>query len=431
MKIAIVGTGIAGLSAGWLLQQAGHQPVLLERNSSLGMDANSFDFSAAELDDANSDQICRVDLPLRMFNRSMWPNLANLYNTIGVESEPVDPSKSFSDFDGRADVTLGASYSASLPLKMLLNGTARKVGVGIRQMMEEVPAALAGDDLAGVDFYSYLKRQNYSDVFIYKFLFPSLASTVCTCSYESLKRYPAKTVLTAMQLLVDQPQLLRTKHGAQDVVQRLTTDIEDIRLDSTVTAVELLENQVRIEIADQEPIVVDHLIIATQANSASKILSDISQMERAMLDCFTYENIDVVVHRDSSLMPPDRADWRHFNLISESDNSAAMCSVWMNRFCPDWDIETPIFQTIGPIKGPAPDLVLRQSHLQRPIVNESSIHGLQLLDDLHNDTDRRIWFAGSYASPGVPLLESGVVSSMNVVRSLQVKLPVTMGSSVG
>ncbi len=431
MKIAIVGTGIAGLSAGWLLNQSGHQVTLLERNSTLGMDANSFDLTTDTIGESGPASTNRVDLPLRMFNHSMWPNLARIYQTNGVETESVDPSKSFSDYGSKANFVLGKSYQSAAPLRFLFNSKARNVGRGIQKMMAEVPQDLAEDRLDGIDFLSYLQQRNYSDTFIFKFLFPSLASTVCTCSYESLERFPAKTVLHAMWLLADQPDLLRAKHGAQDVVNRLTIGIPDVRCGTTVASVVMLDHEVQIDFADHESLCVDHLIIATQANSAAKILPQISQREKAMLNSFTYEHIDVVVHRDPSLMPIRKSDWRHFNLISKPENTAAMCSVWMNRFCPDWNLETPVFQTIGPIKAPAANSILSESRLQRPIVNESSLEGLRLLEDLHNDTNRRIWFTGSYASPGVPLLESGVVSSMRVVEALQVDLPIALGPSVG
>ena len=102
-----------------------------------------------------------------------------------------------------------------------------------------------------------------------------------------------------------------------------------------------------------------------------------------------------------------------------------MCCVWMNRFNPDWQIDQPIIQTINPVVEPRPDTILAGYNLQRPVVNKQSLAGLELLKQLHQHADRRIWFCGSYAAEGVPLLESAVVSSLRVANRLSIQLPET------
>lgn len=428
MKVAIVGSGVAGLTASWLLNRAGHDVTLLERHSNAGLDTHSVNISvngtgvdnatATGGPDANQKPF-RADVPLRMLNRSLWPTLFRLYETIGVELESVESSKTFAEYGGKSKLILGESW-VSQPLRFLWQRDARRIVKDIRRMMAEAQDDLEDPQIGTLQFSNYLCQRNYSDAFIYKFLFPSLASTVCTCSYESLKRYPTGIMLRTMMMLTNREPLYRVRNGSADVASRLSLHLDDIQFDAGVRSVTSSESCVRIELENGATVAADHLIIATQANSAAKILGSATATEKAMLNCFKYEDIEVVVHRDESLMPTRRSDWSNFNLIFEKSKQSAMCSVWLNRYYPEWQTENPTFQTIMPLVEVSDEKVVCRRRLQRPVVDHQSLQGLKLLDQLHQERERRIWFCGSYASPGVPLLESGVVSAMSVVNAMQV-----------
>jgi predicted NAD/FAD-binding protein len=269
-----------------------------------------------------------------------------------------------------------------------------------------------------IDFQSYLDLRGYSAPFRELFLFPALASTVCTCSYESLWRYPAATVLRAMMSLASGDRLLRARNGSKDIVQRLVAPLTDVWRDTSLESVDVDDQKVQLTLNSGELISVDHLVMATQANTALKVLKNLTVHERQMLESFTYENVKVVLHRDESFMPPARKEWGTFNIMTNAARDAAMCTVWMNRFCPEWKVKTPLFQTIMPLVDVDPTKLYCERALQRPIVNPKSIVGLMRLSELHREKGRRIWFCGSYASGGVPLLESGVQSSFGVSRTL-------------
>lgn len=292
----------------------------------------------------------------------------------------------------------------------------------IRRMTFDAPQDLADGVSSQVTLADYLKSKAYSQDFIYDFLYPTLASTVCTCSYESLDAYPAPVILKALLNLFGTQPLLKTKYGTQDVVKRLSRGIGDIRYGTAVCAVNRTRAGVQVETAQGQSDVFDHLIVATQANQALDFLGNSSEDECKMLRAFSYDDVPVIVHRDPALMPVKNEVWAHINLIIAQDRRAAMCSVWMNRFNPDWQIEQPIIQTINPLFEPQPATIIAQYNLQRPVVNVHSLAGLALLQHLHKQADRRIWFCGSYGAQGVPLLESAVVSSLRVANRLSVNI---------
>ena len=416
MKIGIIGTGIAGLSAAWLFNRAGHRVTLYEKDHTLGMDAHSMTFEQDGVP-------LRTDVPPRIFNPTQWPNLLNLYRHAGIMFDPIDPSQSFSLFDEPSFLNVDVAYQPQL-----------SGGLGItkhlNQIMSDITRLADGalQDLTdGLSYQTtladYLQCRDYSQAFTYDFLYPILASTVCTCSYESLNAYPAPVILKTLLNLFGTQPLLKTKYGTQDVVKRLSRGIDDIRYGICGCAVYPSPAGVRVETTQGHAEIFDHLIVATQANQALDLLSHPSEAECKMLSAFSYDDVPVIIHKDPVLMPSQKKDWAHINLIIAQDRHATMCSVWMNRFNPDWQIARPIIQTINPLSESRPDTIIAQYDLQRPVVNEKSLAGLDLLQQLHQQTGRRIWFCGSYAAEGVPLLESAVLSSLRVADRLLVPLP--------
>ena len=224
MQIAVIGTGIAGLTTAWLLNQSGHEVSLFEKQSSLGMASHGIQIPINEI-----SQQC--DVPSRMFNPLLWPNLSELYDLIGVESTEVDPSKSFSDFspsdkfNSKVVLKLNDSFNLHVIPQLLLQPNSRNIVKDIATMMSNAETdleKLRDPKLATVTtFRDYLVRNGYSNEFIYQFLYPALSSTVCTCSYQSLDVYPADILLAAMQMLIGASPLRRTVHGTQHTANLL------------------------------------------------------------------------------------------------------------------------------------------------------------------------------------------------------------------
>lgn len=459
MKIAIIGSGIAGLAAGWLLAKSGHQVVLFEKQNALGMDAHSLEISSNQVLEISSSQALqiaanqgsqaqafaaqapaawtiRTDVPPRLFNPQLWPSLVWLYQAAGIEFEAADPSKSFSSARQPAYLKLSRGYRPTLAT--VFNPQARSIANESLRMLKQVRAAEAADDWDdSMSLKTYLQTHHFADDFIYQFLYPALASTVCTCHYQDLDEYPSRIILSALLKMIDGQGLQKTRHGTADVVQRLSASITDIRLGAEVKSVSQLPRSdvaspapgpdrtvsdnrgtVRLELA-QERLYFDHVIFATQANHVLPMLPEAGAEVRCALNGFAYQQAPVIVHSDRELMPRAEQDWAHFNIISSGDSQAAMCTVWMNRFNPTWKVSTPIFQTIMPWRRPSEDKIYAERNLQRPLVNMSSLGAWQQLDKIHQQPGRRIWFCGSYAQYGIPLLESGVASSLQIVKWIQ------------
>lgn len=423
MKIGIIGSGIAGLVAAYQLERQGHQVTVFEKQPATGMAAHEV---AVEIE----GKLVRGDVPSRMFNQLQWPGLLALYREVGVEIEPVSPTQSFSRWNGETYLTLDVAYRPQSRLRTVLSRRGRRILNDSQRLFANGPVDLSNGIDPTLGFADYLDQHDYSNEFKYEFIYPTLSSTVCTCSYQSLDRYPAVILLSILRNLTaagtppdNRPLLWKTKHGTSDVVSRLLANVDDVRLSTQVISVNRDEGGVMVSHRERNvqdaprTTRFDHVVIATQANAVAGLVADLSASEREMLGCFHYETTFVAVHTDATMMPVQNKHWATFNqLVCEYDGQLrrAMCSVLMNRFHRDWDVSQPIFQTINPLGDINADRLIATATLQRPVINRDSYRGWQLRDELHRQVDRRLWYCGSYASPGVPLLESGVQSVLDL-----------------
>ena len=166
------------------------------------------------------------------------------------------------------------------------------------------------------------------------------------------------------------------------------------------------------------------MIIATQANRAISLRDDLPPQEHQCLASIPYDNVEVIVHSDDRLMPENRRSWRTFNMFVREGTDAlppdsAMCTVWVNRFDPHCQLHGNLFQTIRPLIDADPDKIVSRANLSRPAVTTASTQAIGFLNQLQRDRERRIWYCGSWAAVGIPLLESAVVSAKRIVDQIE------------
>ncbi len=476
MKIAIIGSGIAGLTAAWALQRAGHQVTIYERGPQLGMSSQAVEIDTHTIEHntikhntlepnriepnelgtetsrdrqpprpgstpTQGDEVGQwhpvVDVPPRMFNDALWPRLSWLYHQIGVASTPVTDSKSYSRAGQASYLQLATGYWPRAG--SLLRPELGPIAAAAWRLYQQIPRDLQVGHLHdGLGLREYLEQQRYSPDFVWRFLYPSLSSTVCTCDYTALNEYPAALLLTSLHKMVAGQPLRRSLEGTRDVVRRLTANLTDIRLNESVRHVRRISPTERGDADDnshgssEAPQVecevetangrqrFDHVIFATQANHVVALLPEATAEELQVLRAFRYQEAVVVVHHDPELLPPRPREWAVFNLISDAADRQAMCTVWMNRFQTRLPDKPLWLQTIMPHRQPHPAATVSERPLQRVVVNRDTLPAWAQLQQLHRQPDRRLWFCGSYACYGIPLLESGVESAFQIVDHLGV-----------
>ncbi|MFK8030863.1 MAG: NAD(P)/FAD-dependent oxidoreductase [Gammaproteobacteria bacterium] len=418
MKIAVVGSGIAGLSAAWLLSK-NYQVTLFEKFEHLGMDAHSLEVKSEK-------KSARIDVPLRVFFNGFYPNITALYKELGIEFKPVNYSASFGGLNDETyfrydNYKLGPFLLPFLKGRKSFNSKALRIGWDALRFFRQSPKSIADGIADHVTLEDYLHSHRYSEEFAEGFLYPAFAG-ICTCSLDSVKAYPARVILEYLNSDLLFSSVRRVTGGTQEVVSLLSQDVHEVKLRSQVIDVFRTSDGVEVRTSN-ETSTFDHVVLATQANQTSHILKHATPEEQELLASFTYEPSRVVVHKDTRLAPPgDESQWAPVNFLLADNHSAPMATIWMNAI-QAMPGSAPVFQTWNPIIQPDPSLVFGEANFERPVVNHESMQGLERLARLHEQPDRRIWFCGSYASHGIPLLESAANSSFAIAERLGGRRP--------
>ncbi|MBL8343076.1 MAG: NAD(P)-binding protein [Rubrivivax sp.] len=448
--VAVVGAGLAGLVAAYRLTQQGHRVTLFERHAAAGFVAHSVGVPGPYGGSGGSGgpgAAVRVDVPIRVFYAGYYPTLTRLYAELGVATEAVSYASSFHGEDGalyfryRNWLVGGRSFSWVAPGDLLGARGARawRIAAEALRFRRRATRALATGDLGTLSIGEYLAAEGYGHDFVHGLLLPAIA-TVCTCSYDDARRFPAAVVVDYLARGLTREPVRRAALGADEVARRLLAGAGELRLGCALQslrreapgqAVASREaglscspstRGVLLRLADGRVERFDHVVLATQANQALALLDDASATERAVLGGFAYRPIEVVMHRDERLLPARRGDWSAVNLLVTPAHAQPQSTIWVNRVQPalagaarpgpgpglDW---APVFQTVHPIVPPRDEAVISRARFERPVVDAASQRALAALAPLHAEAGRCVWFCGSYAQPGIPLLESAVRSA--------------------
>ena len=369
----------------------------------------------------------RVDVPMRVFFDVYYPLLARLYAHLGIETEEVNYSASFSSLAGELffqyDNYRFERYRIPfLTWSGLTHPVAWRIGADAIRFFGRLSRDLAAEELRHLTLEQYLRTRGLSTAFWEQFLLPAYAG-ICTCSYESLRRYPARTILGYLGSGLLTAGVRRVRDGAQRIVERLAANAEDVRCGTAVA--EIRRNDTGVELTDArgEARTFDHVVLATQANHSLRILADASSNEREMLSAFRYESSTVLLHTDPRLAPRQRAWWAPVNFLLRDGSRAPMATILLNPVHRSLAREPTLFQTWNPLIEPDASQVLSESTFERPVVDGASLDALERLTTLHDETERRVWFCGAYAAPGIPLLESAALSGARVAEKLACGLP--------
>jgi predicted NAD/FAD-binding protein len=415
-RIAVVGAGLAGLAAAWWLARR-HEVTVFERHGRPGFTARSVDWPWR-------GRAHRIDVPLRVFYPGYYPTLLGLYRELGVDSEPVSYAATLVDADGspyfryRNLSVAGASIGVMAPQDLLLGARARRIALALLRFGRREPAALAAGMPGSATVGDWARARGYPADFVDGFLAPAIA-TVATCTLTQALEVPAAVVLDYLARGLVRDPVRRALHGADDVERRLLRDGGfALECGAPVAAVGRDGDGVRLHDGHGATRRFDHVVVAAPAPQALAMLADASADEAAALGGFRYAPVDVVTHDDPSLLPPRRRDWSPVVLRVAEGHPAPESTIWINAVQPALRHAPPVFQTVHPQREPAPWRVLGRARFERPLVDGRSARAWRALQALHAEPGRRLWFCGSYAEEGIPLLESAVRSAAAVARRL-------------
>lgn len=412
LKVAVIGSGMAGLAAGWLCHRAGHRVVLYEAQARRGMDAHTLRIPTARGEGL-------VDVPLRVMSPHAWPSVLALCAELGVETFATDTFASFSWLRGETwlrngGLRLGKRVVPFLASGRSVNRSSAEVGLGL--LLWRLRPPTEGESLG-----EWATRAALPQVFLRGFLLP-LLTTICTCDEATLLAWPAAQLMSLFGRILLGKTLRRLTGGTPALVDGLVKGLE-VRAPERVVAVTERADALRVATASGHEDTFDRVLVATQANQVAGFLGDTFASERAVLERFRYDSGELVTHRDARFMPRRREDWTPLSYLIERDLSRQMFTVWVNPVEPSLRGEAAVFQTWNPLFAPSEEAVVARVKLQRAVVDAATTAAHRELEGLHAEPGRRLFFCGSYAAPGVPLLESAVRSAMGIAWRLGAPAP--------
>ena len=414
-KIAIIGTGISGLSAAWLLNRH-HDITVYEKETRAGGHTRT-------LQVRHGDRTIPVDTGFIVYNERNYPNLTALFRHLGVKSQKSDMS--FALAIGNGGLEWGARN-----LNTIFGQRRNLFRPGFLHLLHEVTrfnAQAVGmlNDYPGLTLGEFTDRLGMSDRFRQLYLLP-MAGAIWSCPPRQMLAFPAETFVRffanhGLLATTGQPQWYTVSGGAQNYVDRLTTNfVSQIR--TSCAAVEVARSRRGVEVLDQlgNREQYDHVVLASHSNETLKLLADASWAERTALSAIGYQRNRAVLHSSPQFMPRQRRCWASWNYHSDGsgDETAISVTYWMNRL-QSIDERYPLFLTLNPTREIPADRIFDEHNFDHPVFDTKALAAQLQIKALQGANNT--WFCGAYMGHGFH--EDGLVSAMNVAAGLKASIP--------
>jgi predicted NAD/FAD-binding protein len=419
-RIAVVGAGIAGLGAAWLLSRH-HAVDLFEAEFRPGGHANT-----VEIEDR--DRPLPVDTGFIVYNEANYPNLTALFDLLAVPTTPSDMSFSVSLAGGRLEYAggCGARGLFAQPANVLRPRFASMLRDVLR-FYRDAPKALAAGELAGSSLRDMLDAGGYGAAFRDDHLLP-MAAAIWSGGCAGMLDFPAESLVRffdnhGLLRLRGRPRWRTVTGGSREYVRRMLDAMPEttLLLDTHVAALRRHPGRVELVTWRGERRSYDQVVLATHGDQALRLLADPTPDEAKVLGGFRYRDNRAVLHRDPGLMPRRKAAWASWNALTapRADGGRDISvSYWMNRL-QSLDTDRPVIVSLDPAREPAPHRRLGEFAYRHPQFDLAALEAQRRLHEIQGM--RNTWFCGSYTGYGFH--EDALVSGIAVAGALGVSPP--------
>lgn len=431
-KIAIIGSGLAGLSSAHYLLSSQHAADfyidIFEANDSPGLAGNTT---------LIGEQL--VDVPARMAALGYYNKYKELLEELDIPTTIVKTDCSFYGSDGNGGHVCHCydkSSFVNVYSALCVGGFRRLYGllIALSKLCDDhAPVEHRGD--ASQTFGQWLKTNLglpsettyickltgtekdhdlpsltcYDNPFAY--IMVGSLSWMLSCTWDQLCKYPADIVLPYCKGL----RMDRLGVGRKGQVMRISPSISVLER-TLLYGVSNLQCGSRITGVDTKKIIngvtYDAIICAAEARAVPKIVKNASEV----FGRITYHPSTIVLHKDESFMPPNKSEWRTWNVEMSSGRKEPQLTFWLNEYYPDAKFDGNIFQTWSPIEVPKADLTIQRSDFQRVVHSNDSKDIVSEIEKIQGTNG--IYFAGSYTEYGMGLLEQALISGRRATDQL-------------
>ena len=406
MKVAVIGSGIAGLSAAYNLSKK-FKVDLFEQDSHFGGHSHTYEIK-------KKGTTISVDLGFIVFNELTYPNLLNFFKELKVPYEKSDMSFAVSvqnskiEYGGRGLKALFANKSNIINFKFL------KMIREIILFYKSAPSLLK-DEIDDETLGSYLSKTNSSKYFINFHIIPMVAA-IWSMPFSKAKEMPLKLFLNffinhGLFRLKNRPQWYTVTNRSKTYVNKVLDKIsgeyfKNYKIDKILRT----ENNIRISTGSKH-LDYEYVVLASHADQSLKMINDPTYDEKRILSEFKYVSNTAILHTDEKLMPKKKLAWSSWNSISREDLSETCVTYWLNNL-QNLKCEENYFLTLNPVQKIDPNKIIFKKNFTHPHFNSKTAKLQKELFSLQGK--KRTWFCGSYFGYGFH--EDGLKSSIEMIK---------------
>ncbi len=424
MKIAIIGSGISGISSAWLLSKK-HQVTVFEKNNYAGGHANTveIDYPLEEKIGSATKKIA-VDTGFIVYNLRTYHHLQKLFQYFEVSVK-----KSIMSFGVTCKDKIeysGSSFSGLFANKKnFFNLKFWRMLFDICRFNRKATKLVLNQKVSAITLNEFISSLSLGKYFKKYYLFP-MASAIWSCPIEMMKNYPAQTFLRffynhGLLTIFNQPAWYTVDGGSKEYVKKMLQKLKsEIELNCAAKKVNYDDKKNKIVLIDEKEKEheFDQVIFACHGDEALELIQDKIPLQQKILSKFKYSENIAVLHRDASQMPKNKKAWASWIYLSDFEENRVSVSYWMNNL-QNISNDLPLFVTLNPIKEIDPNLVFGEYIYHHPIFDSEAIAAQEKLEQIqgvHN-----MWFCGSYTRYGFH--EDGLLSAINIANKFDIRAP--------
>ena len=413
MKIAIIGTGISGLGAAYLLAP-NHDITLYEKNAYIGGHSRTIDVPTG-------NKKTPVDTGFIVFNNWNYPNLLGLFKELDVPYQNSDMSFGVSIDNAWLEYGSDGMFAQK---KNLLRPQYYAMLADIIRFNRRALSIIEEDK--NITLGQCLDKLKMGDWFRRYYLL-AMGAAIWSCPIDTIMKFPAATFLQffknhGLLNIINRPQWYTVTGGSREYIKRLTANLKDkIKLNCGAKQVAHQDGKIIVTDESGEHKKFDRVVFACHADEALAMIKNPSKDVHSIIGAFDYQDNHIITHSDISFMPQNRKCWASWVYLSqgrEDKKDAVSLSYWMNNL-QDLDHNYPLIVTLNPARKPASDKILDSHTFSHPIFDQKAVTAQAQIPTIQGKDN--MWFCGAYQRYGFH--EDGLLSAVNVAKSMGEAIP--------
>ena len=416
MEIAVIGSGISGLSSSLFLSKK-NNVTLYEKNNYFGGHTNTKTIN-------HQNKRINVDTGFIVFNKLNYPNLVKLFDFYNVAYEDSDMSLSVSNLNNKIEWSGQSLNTVFADRKRILDINFLKFLIDILKFNKFIKNNINELSTDKQPLGEWLKNKSFSEQFQENYILP-MSAAIWSMSSNDVLNYPISNLFSFFnnhRLLHEKkvrPQWLTVSNGSKSYIDRVLKSVNiNKKLNSKIQKINTNGNKFSLIDINGTQKEYDKIIFSIHPEKILEIKNDFDKKMTSILSLFKTSKNIAYLHCDTSLMPKNRKVWSSWNVFSDKEMDKVSLTYWMNKL-QNIDNNYPTFVTLNPLHLPNESKIFEVIDYEHPIYNENAINGQLQLDSIQGY--KNCWYCGAWTGNGFH--EAGLSSSLMISERLNGVVP--------